>query len=62
MSEEDLEKHLPNGVVSWGDPVVRILEDATLQVQQAKVSKKTPLLTVLLEGTCLRLSLYGLTN
>ncbi|XP_065834902.1 vesicle-fusing ATPase-like [Oscarella lobularis] len=51
VSEEDLEKHLPNGVVSWGDPVVRILEDATLQVQQAKVSKKTPLLTVLLEGS-----------
>lgn len=39
-----------NGIIKWGDPVTRVLEDGELLVQQAKNSDRTPLVSVLLEG------------
>lgn len=41
---------MANGVVSWGEPVRRVLEDGELLVQQTRTSDRTPLVTVLLEG------------
>lgn len=39
-----------NGIIKWGDPVTRVLEDGELLVQQTKNSERTPLVSVLLEG------------
>lgn len=39
-----------NGIIKWGDPVTRVLEDGELLVQQTKNSDRTPLVSVLLEG------------
>ena len=39
-----------NGIIKWGDPVPRVLEDGELLVQQTKNSDRTPLVSVLLEG------------
>lgn len=40
-----------NGIIKWGDPVTRVLDDGELLVQQTKNSDRTPLVSVLLEGT-----------
>ncbi|ESP04291.1 hypothetical protein LOTGIDRAFT_207527 [Lottia gigantea] len=50
-SKEQLEELLANGIISWGEPVKRVLEDGDLAVAQTKSSDKTPLVTMLLEGT-----------
>ncbi|XP_062519306.1 vesicle-fusing ATPase-like [Corticium candelabrum] len=50
VSTEDFEKFIRNGVVDWGRPVHRILENGELFVQQTQHSDKTPLVSVLLEG------------
>jgi len=42
-----------NGIIKWGDPVTRVLEDGELLVQQTKNSDRTPLVSVLLEGEVL---------
>lgn len=47
-----------NGIIKWGDPVTRILDDGELLVQQTKNSDRTPLVAVLLEG----LLHYGYTR
>ena len=39
-----------NGIINWGPPVSRVLEDGDLLVQQAARSDRTPLVTVLLDG------------
>jgi vesicle-fusing ATPase len=39
-----------NGIIKWGDPVTRVLDDGELLVQQTKNSDRTPLVSVLLEG------------
>lgn len=39
-----------NGIIKWGDPVTRVLEDGELLVQQTKNSDRTPLVSMLLEG------------
>lgn len=50
VSAEELDKYVSNGIISWGDPVQRVLEDGELLVKQTRVSDRTPLVTVLLEG------------
>lgn len=40
-----------NGIIKWRDPVTRVLDDGELLVQQTKNSDRTPLVSVLLEGT-----------
>lgn len=53
-----------NGIIKWGDPVTRVLDDGELLVQQTKNSDRTPLVAVLLEGrpdhthTCERTHIY----
>jgi len=44
------ESYIQNDIISWGDPVHRVLDDGKLLVEQTKVSEKTPLVSVLLEG------------
>ena len=39
-----------NGIINWGSPVQRVLEDGDLLISQAKLSERTPLVTVCLEG------------
>lgn len=41
---------MANGIINWGAPVMRVLEDGDLLVSQVKSSHKTPLVTVLVEG------------
>ncbi|CAH1249305.1 vesicle-fusing ATPase-like [Branchiostoma lanceolatum] len=47
---EVFESYIQNDIISWGDPVHRVLDDGKLLVEQTKVSEKTPLVSVLLEG------------
>lgn len=49
-SKEEFEKYVLNGIITWGDPVHRVIEDGDLLISQAKSSYTTPLVTVLLEG------------
>jgi vesicle-fusing ATPase len=49
-SKEELENYLVNGIITWGEPVTRVLEDGDLIVSQARSSDRTPLVTMLLEG------------
>lgn len=49
-SKEEFEKYIMNGIITWGSPVSRLLEDGDLLISQCKTSTMTPLVTVLLEG------------
>uniref|UniRef100_A0AAR2LEM7 Vesicle-fusing ATPase n=1 Tax=Pygocentrus nattereri TaxID=42514 RepID=A0AAR2LEM7_PYGNA len=49
-NQEDYASYIMNGIIKWGDPVTRVLEDGELLVQQTKNSDRTPLVAVLLEG------------
>uniref|UniRef100_A0A8C6XJI5 Vesicle-fusing ATPase n=1 Tax=Naja naja TaxID=35670 RepID=A0A8C6XJI5_NAJNA len=49
-NQEDYASYIMNGIIKWGDPVTRVLDDGELLVQQAKNSDRTPLVSVLLEG------------
>ncbi|XP_031420137.1 vesicle-fusing ATPase-like isoform X3 [Clupea harengus] len=49
-NQEDYCSYIMNGIIKWGDPVTRVLDDGELLVQQTKNSDRTPLVTVLLEG------------
>ncbi|XP_019799983.1 vesicle-fusing ATPase isoform X4 [Tursiops truncatus] len=49
-NQEDYASYIMNGIIKWGDPVTRVLEDGELLVQQTKNSDRTPLVSVLLEG------------
>uniref|UniRef100_G1QDW8 Vesicle-fusing ATPase n=1 Tax=Myotis lucifugus TaxID=59463 RepID=G1QDW8_MYOLU len=48
-NQEDYASYIMNGIIKWGDPVTRVLDDVELQVQQTKNSDQ-PLVSVLLEG------------
>lgn len=54
-SKDEFEKYIANGIITWGDPVHRVLEDGDLLISQAKTSTTTPLVTVLVEGGAHRL-------
>ncbi|KAJ8372340.1 hypothetical protein AAFF_G00290290 [Aldrovandia affinis] len=49
-NQEDYASFIMNGIIKWGDPVTRVLDDGELLVQQTKNSDRTPLVAVLLEG------------
>lgn len=49
-NQEDYASYIMNGIIQWGDPVTRVLDDGELLVQQTKNSDRTPLVAVLLEG------------
>jgi len=49
-SKEEFEKFIANGIFNWGLPVQRVLEDGDLLISQAKLSDRTPMVTVCLEG------------
>jgi len=40
-----------NGILNWGEPVRRVIEDGELLLCQARNSDRTPLVSVLIEGT-----------
>lgn len=50
-NQEDYSSYILNGIVKWSNAVSDILGDGELLVQQTKNSERTPLVTVLLEGT-----------
>ena len=39
-----------NGIIDWGEPVQRVLEDGELVVKQTRQSDKVPLVSLLMEG------------
>lgn len=47
---DDISALMYNGVLTWGDPVSRVIEDGELLLSQARNSDKTPLVSVLIEG------------
>ncbi|XP_076459186.1 vesicle-fusing ATPase-like isoform X2 [Babylonia areolata] len=49
-SKETLDTYVANGIITWGEPVTRVLEDGDLIVSQTRTSDRTPLVTMLLEG------------
>ncbi|KAJ8365109.1 hypothetical protein SKAU_G00139400 [Synaphobranchus kaupii] len=49
-NQEDYVSYIMNGIIKWGDPVTRVMDDGELLVQQTKNSDRTPLVAVLLEG------------
>lgn len=51
VNQEDYASYIMNGIIRWGDPVSAVLGDGELLVQQTKNSDRTPLVSVLLEGT-----------
>lgn len=50
-NQEDYASYIMNGIIKWGDPVTRVMDDGELLVQQTKNSDRTPLVAVLLEGS-----------
>lgn len=50
-NQEDYTSYILNGIVKWSNVVSDVLGDGELLVQQTKNSERTPLVTVLLEGT-----------
>ena len=42
-----------NGVIDWGEPVQRVLEDGCLVVKQTRASDRIPLVSLLMEGKAL---------
>lgn len=50
VSAEELDQYVANGIISWGQPVHRVLEDGALMVEQCRTSERTPLVTMLLFG------------
>ncbi|KAH9488107.1 hypothetical protein Btru_065387 [Bulinus truncatus] len=49
-SKEELDVFLSQGILSWGDPVTRVLTDGELVVSQIRNSDQISLMTLLLEG------------
>uniref|UniRef100_A0A2I3TD99 Vesicle-fusing ATPase n=1 Tax=Pan troglodytes TaxID=9598 RepID=A0A2I3TD99_PANTR len=45
-NQEDYASYIMNGIIKWGDPVTRVLDDGELLVQQTKNSDRTPLVSV----------------
>ncbi|XP_052427108.1 vesicle-fusing ATPase [Carassius gibelio] len=50
-NQEDYSSYIMNGIVKWSNGVSDILGDGELLVQQTKNCERTPLVTVLLEGS-----------
>ncbi|XP_033628935.1 vesicle-fusing ATPase-like [Asterias rubens] len=50
VSDESFSNYILNGIINFGEPVRRVLADGELVVQQTKVSERTPLVSLLLEG------------
>lgn len=50
QSEESLGNVIVNGIIMWGEPVQRVLDDGMLFVKQVANSERTPLVSVLIEG------------
>ena len=50
VTNDTFSQFIVNGIINWGEPVQRVLEDGDLLVQQTRTSDRTPLITVLLEG------------
>ncbi|XP_077975296.1 vesicle-fusing ATPase-like [Styela clava] len=48
--EEDIEKFMRNGILMWGLPIQRVLDQGSLLVNQVRSSVKTPLVSMLLTG------------
>uniref|UniRef100_A0A0B6ZZU9 Vesicle-fusing ATPase n=1 Tax=Arion vulgaris TaxID=1028688 RepID=A0A0B6ZZU9_9EUPU len=49
-SKEELDGFLSQGIISWGEPVTRVLTDSDLVISQIRNSNQTSLITMLLEG------------
>jgi vesicle-fusing ATPase len=49
-SKDELDVFLSQGILSWGEPVNRVLTDSDLVISQIKTSNNTFLITMLLEG------------
>ncbi|KAK3790596.1 hypothetical protein RRG08_066307 [Elysia crispata] len=49
-SKEELDIFLAQGILSWGEPVNRVLTDGDLVISQVKTSDQASLITMLLEG------------
>jgi len=52
ISNEELGSYVANGIINWGEPVKRVLDDGELLFNQTRLSERTPLVTMLLEGKC----------
>ncbi|KAL3854364.1 hypothetical protein ACJMK2_013636 [Sinanodonta woodiana] len=50
-SKEEFKKYVSNGIIKWGVPVNRVLEDGDMLIALARSSDRTPLVTFLLEGS-----------
>ncbi|XP_038048750.1 vesicle-fusing ATPase-like isoform X2 [Patiria miniata] len=50
VSDECFSKYILNGIINFGEPVTRVLADGELVVQQTKLSDRTPLVSLLMEG------------
>ncbi|ESN92582.1 hypothetical protein HELRODRAFT_189514 [Helobdella robusta] len=50
VSEDEIGTYMNRGIINWGDPVNRVLQDGDLLVNQVRTSELTQILTVLLEG------------
>ncbi|XP_038048749.1 vesicle-fusing ATPase-like isoform X1 [Patiria miniata] len=54
VSDECFSKYILNGIINFGEPVTRVLADGELVVQQTKLSDRTPLVSLLMEGRSAR--------
>ncbi|XP_022098998.1 vesicle-fusing ATPase-like isoform X2 [Acanthaster planci] len=50
VSDESFSNYILNGIINFGEPVARVLADGELVVQQTKLSNRTPLVSLLMEG------------
>jgi vesicle-fusing ATPase len=51
VDEQEFENCIRNGIINYGPKVEKLLHSCSLYVQQVKNSNRTPLVSILLEGT-----------
>ena len=53
VSNESFERYIMNGIIDWGEPVQRVLEDGDLVVKQTRQSDRVHIVSMLMEGKCM---------
>lgn len=50
VSKEEFDSYISNGIIIWGQPVIDVLEEGKLRIEQTMKSEITPLVSILIEG------------
>ena len=56
-----MERFVANGIINWGEPVSRVLSDGDMVINQTRNGERSQLITMLLEGEVLTLTVLVAT-